>query len=91
LDVEGGELEVLKGVNYEEYRFNVICVESRDIEMISEYLTERGYLLIRKLSQHDYLFLHNEYAAAGGFLSKGSLRGRLRVFWDKVFATRGVL
>ena len=56
LDVEGSELEVLKGVNFESYTFSIICVESRDISRISDYLSDKNYELVKELSVHDYLF-----------------------------------
>ena len=56
LDVEGAEIEVLKGVNHNEYRFKFICIESRSIEKITNYLSINNYLMIEKLSTLDYLF-----------------------------------
>jgi FkbM family methyltransferase len=56
LDVEGGEIEVLKGVDHAKYRFKWILVESRDEKRISEYLGAQGYLFHSKLTGHDYLF-----------------------------------
>jgi FkbM family methyltransferase len=56
LDVEGAEIEVLKGINHYEYRFKFICIESRDIKKINDYLKINNYLLIEKLSSIDYLF-----------------------------------
>jgi len=56
LDVEGAEIEVLKGVDHQKYRFKYILVESRDEEKITEYFNNYGYKLIDKLSNHDYLF-----------------------------------
>jgi len=56
LDVEGAEIEVLKGVDHERFRFRYMCVECRNIEKLSAYLTSVGYLLKDKLSHHDYLF-----------------------------------
>jgi FkbM family methyltransferase len=56
LDVEGGEMEVLMGVDHEEYRFKWILVESRDEKRISEYLGTQGYVFHSKLTGHDYLF-----------------------------------
>jgi FkbM family methyltransferase len=50
LDVEGGEFEVLKSINWAEVRFDVICVETEPAnrppgfpERITQYLEERGY------------------------------------------------
>ena len=56
LDVEGGELEVLGGVDHSKYRFNWILVESRDKQRISDFLTARGYEFHAQLTGHDYLF-----------------------------------
>lgn len=59
LDVEGAEIEVLKGLDHSKYRFNYICVESRDINEMTRYLESHNYKLIRSLSSHDYLFEDN--------------------------------
>jgi FkbM family methyltransferase len=56
LDVEGSEIEVLKGINHSQFRFKFICVECRDILKLENYLVNNGYKLIEKLSDHDYLF-----------------------------------
>jgi FkbM family methyltransferase len=56
LDVEGGEIEVLKGVDHATYRFKWILVESRDEKRIAEYLEAQGYSLHSKLTGHDFLF-----------------------------------
>jgi FkbM family methyltransferase len=56
LDVEGAEIEVLKGIDHNEYRFKFICIESRNIAKITDYLSINNYLMIEKLSPLDYLF-----------------------------------
>jgi FkbM family methyltransferase len=56
LDVEGGELEVLKGLSHERRRFRYMLVECREPQRLETYLAQHGYALIDKLSQHDYLF-----------------------------------
>lgn len=56
LDVEGGELEVLKGIDHTRYRFNWILVESRSLDVLTGYLTTYEYKLSRKLGEHDFLF-----------------------------------
>ena len=56
LDVEGGEIEVLKGVDHATYRFKWILVESRDEKRIAECLEGQGYGLHSKLTGHDFLF-----------------------------------
>ncbi len=59
LDVEGGELEVLKGIDHKKYRFSVICVEARNFEIIRNYLESVGYRYKEQLSNHDYVFLNH--------------------------------
>ena len=56
LDVEGAEIEVLKGINHKEYRFKLICIESRDIKKIKNFLEMNEYLFLEKLDGLDYLF-----------------------------------
>lgn len=59
LDVEGAELNVLQGLNHEQFRFNYMCIESRDIKELSEYLNKFNYSMVKRLSPHDYLFKDN--------------------------------
>jgi FkbM family methyltransferase len=56
LDVEGNELEILKGLSHINYRFKYIVVETPDFTTISKYLLEKKYKFIKNLSPHDYLF-----------------------------------
>ena len=56
LDVEGAELEVLKGIDFKKYTFKYMCIESRKIDTISSYLKIYNYKLVEKLSVHDFLF-----------------------------------
>lgn len=56
LDVEGAELEVLKGVDHDAFRFKYVLVECRDFPRLSAYLTSCGYRFVEPLSSHDYLF-----------------------------------
>lgn len=56
LDVEGAELDVLKGVDFMKYKFRYLLVECRDIERLKGFLGGWGYRCIDQLSKHDYLF-----------------------------------
>lgn len=60
LDVEGGELEVLRGVDLDKYQINNILCEVRDISKVEEYLSTYGYSLKEKLSKHDYFFSYEK-------------------------------
>ena len=56
LDVEGAELEVLRGVNHEQFRFNFMCIETRSLDALQNFCASHGYYLIGKISDLDYLF-----------------------------------
>ena len=56
LDVEGAELEVLKGIDFDKYCIKYMLIECRDLERLSNFLAQKNYLLVDKLSYHDYLF-----------------------------------
>ena len=56
LDVEGAELEVLLGLDFTRYSFDYLLIESRNIISLEELLGRNGYVLIDKLSEHDFLF-----------------------------------
>ena len=60
LDVEGAELEVLSGIDHELFRFKYICLESRDLQAVNEFLLVHGYEFVESLSIHDYLFKNVE-------------------------------
>jgi FkbM family methyltransferase len=56
LDVEGAELEVLKGIDHQTFRFKYLLVECRDFTRLSDYLEKQSYRFVEKLSGQDYLF-----------------------------------
>jgi FkbM family methyltransferase len=56
IDVEGAEIEVLKGIKFENYSFKFILVESRDEKKILSFLSKYKYKLIDQLTHHDFLF-----------------------------------
>ena len=60
LDVEGAEIDVLAGINFNKYKFKYILIECRDLVRLQEYLKSKEYYLIDKLSHHDYLFCQNK-------------------------------
>jgi hypothetical protein len=59
LDVEGAELEVLRGLDLNRYQISWILVECRNIERLTHYLVQFGYELRAQLSGHDFLFERN--------------------------------
>jgi FkbM family methyltransferase len=55
LDVEGYELDVLKGMNIIKYQPQYILIESGNLDEIQSFLSPY-YEMIDKLSYHDYLY-----------------------------------
>lgn len=55
LDVEGFELTVLKGINFERHAPSFILVEVRH-QGIKDFLESKNYTQIAQLSHHDFLF-----------------------------------
>ena len=56
LDVEGAEIEVLKGINHDEYRFMYMLIENRSIDKLNNYLEPLDYGYVEKFSHWDYLY-----------------------------------
>ena len=57
LDVEGYELEVLKGLDFKIYKFKYILVECiNNSKKIKNFLQINNYKFVEKLSHIDYLF-----------------------------------
>lgn len=56
LDVEGYELQVLKGMKLYKNRPKFILVETKGFDGVYEYLVANDYQQIDKLSYHDFLF-----------------------------------
>jgi len=59
LDVEGAELAVLQGLDFDLFNFKYMLIECRDIDRLIDFLSPRGYKFYEKLSHHDYLFSYD--------------------------------
>jgi len=57
LDVEGAELQVLRGIDFEKSRPGAFLIEARDPEAISRFMDDKGYRMAERWSHHDYLFV----------------------------------
>ena len=56
LDVEGSEIEVLGGIDFSVYNFKYILIESRDDEITKNYLINKNYIFLEKISKRDLFF-----------------------------------
>jgi FkbM family methyltransferase len=64
LDVEGAEIEVLKGTDFDKYRIRYLLIECRDLGKMKAYLAARGYDYVENLSKTDALFRRRDAAGA---------------------------
>ena len=67
LDVEGSEIEVLKGIDFQVYIFDYICIETRSFDAVEKYLSVRGYecieILTNNITHNDYLFKYKNLSS----------------------------
>ncbi len=64
LDVEGAELEVLKGIDFSRYKFDHLLVELDSPDSVIAFLSGKGYRLLDKISYHDYWFVSEDRRAS---------------------------
>lgn len=57
LDVEGYELQVLKGIDFTRHRPRRFLIEVRDLDAVQSFMSSQGYSLSDRWSHHDYLFI----------------------------------
>jgi len=55
LDVEGSELEVLNGIDFNKYKFKFLIVENTNIKKVKNFLSKKNYYIVKKFDG-DYLF-----------------------------------
>ena len=66
LDVEGSELNVLKGIDFNKYNFQYLLIEITDLDKgvyvkkIINFLKEKDYILHTNLTSYDYLFKYTK-------------------------------
>lgn len=56
LDVEGAELSVLGGIDFERHSFEYMVIETSAEKEVSTFLSAKGYKLLRPLTGHDHLY-----------------------------------
>ena len=61
LDVEGSELEVLNGFDFDKYRIQYLLIETRDFERTSSYLTDLGFIYIDSIDKNNLLYSHESF------------------------------
>jgi FkbM family methyltransferase len=57
LDVEGAEMDVLAGIDFVRVRPRAFIIEARNINRITSFLADKGYVHEQQLTHHDHLFV----------------------------------
>ncbi len=67
IDIEGGEEMAIKSIDFNEISIDVIVIENNFEEtIISEYLKEKGYVLVEHIGRDD-IYLHENYMLKNQF------------------------
>lgn len=56
IDVEGSEIELLKGINFEKIKINYLCIETYNFEKLNDFMINQNYKFMKKLHREDYVF-----------------------------------
>lgn len=62
LDIEGGELEILKGIDFSTYMPRLVLVEAKqeDTFELEQFMNDNGYPKSSRVCETDLLFLHKD-------------------------------
>jgi hypothetical protein len=56
LDLEGAELEALKGLDFNACCIDSILIEAHQVETVDEFLVTRRFRRVAQFSHHDYFY-----------------------------------
>jgi FkbM family methyltransferase len=56
IDVEGSEIELLKGINFNQIDIEYFCIETYNFERLNKFMTEKNYKFIKKVHREDYVY-----------------------------------
>ncbi len=62
IDVEGSEIDLIEGINFEKVYIEYIGIETYNFDKLNELMKKKNFDFIKKLHYDDYLFVNkNEY------------------------------
>ena len=56
IDVEGSEIELLKGINFDEVDIKFFCIETYNFEELDMFMKKKNYIFIKKIHREDYVY-----------------------------------
>ena len=59
IDVEGSEIELLKGIDFNKVDIEYFCIETYNFENLNSFMVKKNYTLIEKIHKEDYVYKKN--------------------------------
>lgn len=59
IDVEGSEIELLKGIDFNEVDIEYFCIETYNFKDLNVFMTKKNYNLIKRVHKEDYVYKKN--------------------------------
>jgi len=56
IDVEGSEIELLKGIDFSEVDIDYLCIETYNFNELNSFMTKKNYTLVKKIHKEDYVY-----------------------------------
>jgi len=57
IDVEGSEIELLKGIDFSEVDIELLCIETYNFKELDDFMTKKlDYTFIKKVHKEDYVY-----------------------------------
>lgn len=56
IDVEGSEMELLKGIDFSEVDIEYFCIETYNFKELNMFMTNQNYTFIKKIHKEDYVY-----------------------------------
>ena len=59
IDVEGSEMELLKGIEFSEIDIEYFCIETYNFKDLNMFMINQNYTFIKKIHKEDYVYKKN--------------------------------
>ena len=59
IDVEGSEMELLKGIEFSEVDIEYFCIETYNFDNLNIFMKKKNYTFIKKIHKEDYVYKKN--------------------------------
>ncbi len=56
IDVEGSEIDLLEGINFNKIDIDIFCIETYNFEKLNTFMSKHNYIFIKKLHKEDYVY-----------------------------------